>query len=106
MRESAVAGGQCVWTANGASAFQGPAQACSDSSGGGGGPDPDPDPTCEEFTTLNYLHRYAGRAYSTGSFWAPDYFAEGSDDPLPGSTYGSTTLSSDDGQLWRLGACD
>lgn len=112
MRESTVSGGQCVWTADAAPACQGPAQACSGGGGdgGGGNPDPDPgpepDPQCEQFTTLNYLHRFAGRAYSTGSFWAPDYFAEGSNDALPGSTYGNTTLSSIDGQIWSLGACN
>ena len=111
MRESSVGGGQCVWTADGAPACQGPEQACSGSSGGGGDPDPDPqpnpdpDPQCEEFTTLNYLHRSAGRAYSSGSFWAPDYFAEGSDDPMAGSTYSTNTLSSLDGQTWSVGNC-
>ncbi len=111
MRESSLSGGQCVWTADGASACQGPAQTCSgpgdDDPGGNPDPDPEPepDPQCEQFTTLNYLHRFAGRAYSSGSFWAPDYFAEGSNAPLPGSTYGNTTLSSSDGQTWTLGGC-
>ena len=114
MRESPDTSGQCVWTADGAAACQGPAQACTGSGGGTGGPNPDPDPDpgpdpgsqCEQFTTFNYLHRFAGRAYRSGSFWSPDYFAEGSNDPLPGSTYGSNTLSSNDGQSWSLGACD
>jgi poly(hydroxyalkanoate) depolymerase family esterase len=108
MRESASGNGQCVWTADGDPACQGPEQACSDSSGGDPDPEPDPepDPQCETFTTFNYLHRYAGRAYSSGSYWTPDYFAEGSNDPLPGSTYGSNTLSSSDGQTWQLGSCD
>lgn len=47
----------------------------------------------------------ADRAYSTGNFWAPDYFAEGSNDPMPGSTYGSNTLSSSDGVTWSVGVC-
>lgn len=109
MRESTTGGGQCIWTADGAPSCQGPEQACA--AGGGDDPEPDPDPTpepdpqCEEFTTYNYLHRSAGRAYSSGSFWAPDYFAEGSNDALPGSTYGTNTLSSSDGQFWSRGAC-
>ncbi|MEX0915833.1 MAG: hypothetical protein WDZ60_08065 [Wenzhouxiangellaceae bacterium] len=68
-------------------------------------PAPEPDPQCQEFTAYNYLHRSAGRAYSSGSFWAPDYFAEGSNDALPGSTYGTNTLSSSDGQFWNREAC-
>ena len=110
MRESSAAGGMCVWTADGAPTCKGPAQACSGGGGGGGGggsdPGPGPSPQCEQFTAMNYLHRSAGRAYSSGYFWAPNYFAQGSNDPLPGSTYGNTTLSSTNGTSWNLGACD
>lgn len=114
MRESSVDGDQCIWTADGAPSCQGPVQTCR-GPGSGGDPEPDPDPApepspdpdpeCSEFTTMNYLHRSAGRAYSTGNFWAPDYFAEGSDQPMPGSTYGNNTLSSSDGIVWSLGGC-
>jgi len=54
---------------------------------------------------MNYLHRWAGRAYSSGNLWAPSYFAQGSDDPMPGSTYGTNTLFSLDGELWQLDPC-
>ncbi len=68
-------------------------------------PDGEPGGSCEEFTTFNYYHKTAGRAYSIG-FFSPDYYAEGSDDPMAGSTWGSTTLSSSDGGLnWNVGSC-
>lgn len=114
MRESSAGTDQCVWTADGAPSCQGPVQACSGPVGGENpdpdpdpdpDPGPDPDPECSESTTMNYLHRSAGRAYSTGNFWAPDYFADGSNDPMPGSTYGSNTLSSSDGVTWSVGVC-
>jgi len=68
-------------------------------------PDGEPSGSCEEFTTFNYYHKTAGRAYSIG-FFSPDYYAEGSDDPMAGSTWGSTTLSSSDGGVnWNVGGC-
>ncbi len=101
MSEVSQGGGQCRWEDDDASCY-GPVQACS----GGGDPDPDPDPEgCEEHTTSNYYHKTGGRAYSTGSYWSPDYFANGSDDAMPGSTWGSTTLHSLDGSYWEVGAC-
>lgn len=61
---------------------------------------------CEEFTDSNYNHKVAGRAHSSGSYWTPDYFANGSNDAMAGSTYGSNTLhSTDDGTSWSLGGC-
>jgi len=113
MRESSAGTDQCVWTADDDASCQGPVQACSSPPGGGDpnpdpdpDPEPDPDPVCVEYTTMNYLHRSAGRAYSSGSFWAPDYYANGSDQPMPGSTYATHTLSSsDDGQSWNVQNC-
>lgn len=68
-------------------------------------PDGEPSGSCEEFTTFNYYHKTAGRAYSIG-FFSPDYYAEGSDEPMTGSTWGSTTLSSSDGGVnWNVGSC-
>lgn len=68
-------------------------------------PDGEPSGSCEEFTTFNYYHKTAGRAYSIG-FFSPDYYAEGSDEPMAGSTWGSTTLSSSDGGVnWNVGSC-
>ncbi len=57
----------------------------------------DPGGNCVAETTFNYYHKTAGRAYSTGLASAPDYFANGSDDTMPGSTWGTTTLHSNDG---------
>jgi len=115
MRETATADGQCRWVADGDASCRGPVQPCSDAGDNDPppapdpdpdpDPDPAPDPACTEHTTQNYLHRAAGRAYSSGFFWAPDYFASGSDDPMPGSTYGTNTLSSTDGEFWSLGGC-
>ncbi len=68
-------------------------------------PDGEPGGSCEEFTTFNYYHKTAGRAYSIG-FFSPDYFAQGSDAPMQGSTWGTTTLSStDDGITWNVSSC-
>ncbi len=61
---------------------------------------------CAEETTANYYHKTAGRAYSSGSVLSPDYFAEGSDEAMAGSTWGNTTLrSTDGGSVWYVGAC-
>ncbi|MFL0795898.1 MAG: PHB depolymerase family esterase [Cellvibrionaceae bacterium] len=61
--------------------------------------------SCEEFSTYNYYHKTAGRAYSTGSTFSPDYFAEGSDESMNGSTWGTTVLHSTDGSVWHVGNC-
>ena len=118
LTEQTQSGGMCVWQDDDASCT-GPVQACSgtgsdggngggngsgdDGSGGDtGGGDP---ATCAEYTTANYYHKVAGRAYSTGYYYAPDYFASGSDDPLAGSTWGTSTLYSTDGRVWFAGNC-
>jgi poly(3-hydroxybutyrate) depolymerase len=68
-------------------------------------PDGEPGGSCEEFTTFNYYHKTAGRAYSIG-FFSPAYYAEGSDEPMTGSTWGTTTLTSSDGGVnWNVGGC-
>ncbi len=108
MRETSASGGQCRWVADDNASCQGPIQACSQSEPvqPPPEPEPEPEPSCISRTAMNYLHRSAGRAYSSGFFWAPDYFAEGSNDPMPGSTYGTNTLYSlDDGNVWKVGNC-
>ncbi|MCU7553436.1 PHB depolymerase family esterase [Alteromonas sp. ASW11-19] len=96
---------QCRWEDDDSSCT-GPVQACRN-----GGADGDPGAgdgdtvTCATYTTANYYHKVAGRAYSTGYYYAPDYFATGSDDPLSGSTWGNSTLSSVDGETWVSGSC-
>ncbi len=61
---------------------------------------------CSEITAYNYYHKSAGRAYSNGSALTPDYFASGSDDAMPGSTWGFNTLhSNDSGVSWAMGNC-
>jgi hypothetical protein len=96
---------QCLWQDNDASC-QGPVQACTGSSGGSDGNGGDPVvETCSDFTSSNYSHKVAGRAFSTGNPYAPDYFAQGSNTPLTGSTWGSHTLNSTDTVNWALGSC-
>ena len=73
--------------------------------GGGDGGDGGSGNTCAEYTTANYYHKVGGRAYSTGNYWAPDYFAQGTNAPMSGSTWGSNTLHSSDGSNWSLGSC-
>ncbi|MDY6927011.1 MAG: PHB depolymerase family esterase [Pseudomonadota bacterium] len=117
LTEQTQSGGMCVWQDDDASCT-GPVQACSGtgSDGGSGGDDGSGDDgsggdtggdpaTCAEYTTANYYHKVAGRAYSTGYYYAPDYFASGSDDPLAGSTWGTSTLYSTDGSVWFAGNC-
>ena len=110
LTEQTHSGGMCVWQDDDASCT-GPAQACSGTGSGGGddgsgddGSGGDP-ATCAEYTTANYYHKVAGRAYSTGYYYAPNYFASGSDDPLAGSTWGTSTLYSTDGRVWFAGNC-
>lgn len=108
--EEAVGQNQCKWRDDDASC-QGPAVACSGSGdggsgggdGGNGGGNTGGD--CEEFTTNNYTHKLGGRAYSTGNFLAPGYFANGTDTPMAGSTWGVNTLNSSDGSNWNVGSC-
>ncbi len=93
-------GGQCEWRDDDASCV-GPLVTCD-----GTPPPPPPPPSgCEEFTQANYYHKTAGRAYSTGSFFSPDYFAEGTNEAMSGSTWGNTTLYSTDGTNWSIGSC-
>lgn len=103
--EVASGSNQCVWQDNDASC-NGPVQACSGTGGGNGGGDGGTgNETCVEHTTYNYYHKTAGRAYSTGNVYAPNYYAQGSDDSMSGSTYGTNTLHSSDNQTWTLGSC-
>ncbi|ALS98219.1 alpha/beta hydrolase family esterase [Lacimicrobium alkaliphilum] len=106
LNEILVASNQCQWQDDDNSC-SGPAQSCSSAPGNGDdGGDNDPPPAdCEEVSTSNYYHKVAGRAYSTGNYYSPDYFANGSDDAMPGSTWGTNTLSSDDGVNWYLSSC-
>lgn len=113
LREQVITGSQCRWQDNDASCF-GPAQSCSaagpgdDGSDGGDDDNPPPPPPpadCVAFTTNNYSHKVAGRAYSTGNIYAPAYFANGSNAAMAGSTWGITTLSSADDSFWQPGGC-
>lgn len=105
LREQQVAGNQCRWQDNDASCV-GPTQSCSTAGGDDGGGDPTPQPTdCVQFSTNNYSHKLAGRAYSTGNIYTPNYFATGSNTALAGSTWGVSTLSSSSSGYWQLGAC-
>ncbi len=136
MNQSETSSGNCRWTdAAGAQNCQGPEFSCTnnnndadndgitdsndncpnvansdqtdDDNDGIGNACDDNQSTCTEQTTYNYYHKTAGRAYSTGSTISPDYFANGSDDPMPGSTWGNTTLhSTDDGSNWQIGSCN
>ncbi|WP_250460002.1 extracellular catalytic domain type 1 short-chain-length polyhydroxyalkanoate depolymerase [Microbulbifer litoralis] len=106
--EFALSGGQCQWRDDDASCT-GPQVTCSSGSGSGsgsssGGSSSGGD-SCDQASAYNYYHKTAGRAYSTGNPLAPDYFASGSDDAMPGSTWGLNTLHSDDGNSWQLGNC-
>ncbi len=67
---------------------------------------PTPVPSCEDVTAYNYYHKTFGRAHSSGSYWSPNYFANGSNDPMSGSTWGSTVLRSADGSSWEVGSCE
>ncbi len=103
LSEIALSTTQCRWQDDDASC-SGPNVACSGDGGdpGGGG---DGGGTCEQQTTVNYYHKTSNRAYSTGAFFSPDYFANGSNDPMPGSTWGVNTLYSIDGVVWNRGEC-
>ncbi|WP_226877159.1 extracellular catalytic domain type 1 short-chain-length polyhydroxyalkanoate depolymerase [Microbulbifer hainanensis] len=113
--EYSVGAGQCQWRDDDASCV-GPQVTCSSSGGSGGGSSSGGSSSssggssggsgsCTEQSTYNYYHKTAGRAYSTGNALAPDYFANGSDDAMPGSTWGLNTLHSTDGFTWEIGAC-
>nr|WP_301003736.1 PHB depolymerase family esterase [Arsukibacterium sp.] len=109
LREQLITDNQCRWQDDDASCF-GPAQNCSaagpgDDAGDDGNPPAPPPEDCIAFTTNNYSHKVAGRAYSTGNPYAPDYFANGSNAAMAGSTWGVTTLSSADSSFWQVGAC-
>lgn len=103
LREQLLTGNQCRWQDNDGSCV-GPTQNCSGAGDDGG--DPAPEPTdCVQFSTNNYSHKLAGRAYSTGNIYTPNYFATGSNTALAGSTWGVSTLSSSSSGYWQLGAC-
>lgn len=104
LREQALSGGQCRWQDDDSSCF-GPTQSCSNDGGDGGDGDPPATADCVQFSTNNYSHKVAGRAYSTGNPYAPDYFATGSNAALAGSTWGISTLSSTSSGYWQPGAC-
>lgn len=104
LHELVLNGGQCRWQDDDGSCF-GPTQSCSDGSNGDDGGTPPPAEECVEFTTNNYSHKLAGRAYSTGNPYAPDYFATGSNTALAGSTWGISTLSSNSSGYWQPAAC-
>ncbi len=111
MSEVDQGSGNCQWQDDDNSC-SGPVQTCSNP-----GPTPDPTPTatptptptplpgCTEVTAFNYYHKTGGRAYSAGNPMAPDYFANGSDDAMAGSTWGSITLHTSDDSYWEVGAC-
>lgn len=92
---------QCQWQDDDASCV-GPQQTCIVGGGDNGGGSPD---ECAQFSNANYYHKVAGRAYSSGSFFAPDYFAQGSNQSISGSTWGVNSLYSTDGETWQLGQC-
>ena len=98
--EYTISSDQCQWRDDDASCT-GPQAACSTS----GGSDSGASSNCSETTNYNYYHKTAGRAYSTGNALAPDYFANGSNDAMAGSTWGWDTLRSEDGNYWELGNC-
>ena len=101
LREQLVSGSQCRWQDEDGSCF-GPTQSCSNNGGG----DSEPQPAdCAQFSTNNYSHKLAGRAYSTGNPYAPDYFASGSNAALAGSTWGINTLHSSNSDYWQVGNC-
>lgn len=94
-----VSNERCVWQDDDASC-RGPEVACANDS------DSEPDEACEEFSAFNYSHKQAGRAYSNGNPFLPNYFAEGSDDAMSGSTWGRTILHSKDSKQWFVGHCN
>ncbi|MDF3126786.1 PHB depolymerase family esterase [Rheinheimera sp. 1928-s] len=105
LREQLVTGNQCRWQDNDASCF-GPTLSCSAGGGDdGGGPTPPSPADCVQFSTNNYSHKLAGRAYSSGNIYTPNYFATGSNTALAGSTWGVSVLSSSSSGYWQLGAC-
>ena len=106
LNEISISSSLCRWQDDDASCV-GPDVTCQTSGGGnGGGGNGGGGSNCVEETTFNYYHKTAGRAYSTGSIFTPNYFANGSDDPMAGSTWGNTTLySMDGGAIWNVGNC-
>ena len=65
-------------------------------------------PACTEYTATNSEHKSAGRAYSkTSGYWwysSTSYYAKGSGDSL-GSSYSTTTLSTQDGTSFTEASC-
>jgi len=103
LTETVQTNGNCIWQDDDVSCY-GAEQVCTSAGGNNGGGNGGSSP-CVEFTTSNYYHKVAGRAYSTGNIFAPDYFANMSDNAMPGSTWGTNTLYSNDDTLWYLGTC-
>lgn len=68
-------------------------------------PSATPAPECTDVSARNYYHKKSGRAHSSGSFFRPSYFANGSNNSMSGSTYGRTTLRTFNGSYWAVGAC-
>ncbi|SFC69284.1 hypothetical protein SAMN05660479_02187 [Microbulbifer thermotolerans] len=101
--EYPISSDRCQWR-DGDGSCSGPAVACSNNDSNSGGNDGS-NSSCSDYSTYNYYHKAAGRAYSTGNPLTPDYFAKGSGDAMPGSTWGWTTLHSSDGSIWRTGNC-
>ncbi len=77
-----------------------------DSNGDGVGDACSSNDICTDETTYNYEHETAGRATSSGFFWAPDYVAVGSRDALLGFPWSTNTVYSlDGGTVWYAGSC-
>jgi len=104
MREESRSNDECEWVADNDSTCNGPLQACRTSTPTPPSPEP-PTQTCSQVTSINYSHKTNGRAYSTGNIFAPDYFAQGSNEAMLGSTYGTNTLHSFDQSNWYVGNC-
>lgn len=68
-------------------------------------PTPTPAPSCAAVQSFNYYHGLAGRAYSRGNFFYPNYYAIGSNQSMFGSTYGYTILRTSDNVNWEVGNC-
>lgn len=68
-------------------------------------PTPTAAPNCTAIQALNYSHKIAGRAYSSGSYYYPNYYAAGSNQAMSGSTYGYSVLRTSDNQSWEVGEC-
>ncbi len=68
-------------------------------------PTPTPAPNCTAIQAMNYYHKVAGRAFSYGSYYYPNYYANGSNQFMAGSTYGYSILRTSDNINWEVGNC-